>query len=309
MKPETSEFLIKTLEQFSKINKSEILELYKMYSALEIDEYEKIIESSKEFFDFLEGHKNYRDFKQFQSAVDSARNTLMPKITKLAVSSFEKKFAETVIELLPNQGRNTKILDVGPGEMPTSALVFGKQMKKASAMDKEFIFAIESLKKLNVDAFEQYFDENTSVENYDIVVGRCACSAIPHIVKQCKDHNKAYFLELCDCELPKRKIEIKKPFVKKEGFNEKYTWKEALPEIDPSVKFYDNYAFNLDASPEQVKTIVDKIHGSILTIDKFKVPATTFFWDGPVSISNAKTDSEWKKGPQNDEEPFGFDWD
>ena len=45
MKPETCDFLTKTLEQFKSINKNDILELYKMYSALEIDAYEKIAES------------------------------------------------------------------------------------------------------------------------------------------------------------------------------------------------------------------------------------------------------------------------
>ena len=83
-----------------------------------------------------------------------------------------------------------------------------------------------------------------------------------------------------------------------------------MPDIDPNVKFYDNYAFNLDASPEQVKAVIDKIHGSIVQSRRFQVPASKLIIPSSeiVTTTNVST-GEWKKFVPTDEKPWEFDWD
>lgn len=245
-----------------------VVELYTLYSGLEIDSYEKIINSSNEFFDYLEATHEYRENRQFQSAVKAAENFLSSKLMKFSYRTFEKRFAEAVLEISPTKPENAHILDVGAGKIPYSSLAMATETKKVSSMDKDFIFAIESLKAMNVDAMDMYFDATTPVDDYDFVVGKCPCSAIPHIVAQCVKANKPYFMELCNCALPNRKI-----YLRNNDFEESYSWKNVLPDIDPNIKFFDEYAFNLDASPEQVKKIVDDINNTVVQTRRFQVPA------------------------------------
>ena len=248
--------------------RDDVIELYTLYSGLEIDAYEKIINSSNEFFDYLESVHEFRSNRQFQNAVKSAENFLSNKLMKFSYHTFEKKFAEAVLEISPTKPERAHILDVGSGRVPYSSLAIATETKKVSSMDKEFIFAIESLKAMNVDALDMYFDATTPVDDYDFVVGKCPCSAIPHIVAQCVKANKPYFMELCNCALPNRKF-----YIRNNDFEESYSWKNVLPDIDPNVKFFDEYAFNLDASPEQIKKIVDDINNSVIQSNRFKVPA------------------------------------
>ena len=244
-----------------------VIDLFTLYSGLEIDEYTKIIKSSNEFFDYLQASSQYSQSKQYQKAVCSARDYICDKLLKFSYTTFEKKFAETVLEISPTKPENAHILDVGSGYIPYSALALGTETKQTSTMDNEFLFAIESLKAMNVNAHLMYFDENTSVDNYDFVVGRCPCSAIPHIVSQCVKANKPYFIELCNCALPNREL-----YIRNANFEESYSWKNVLPTIDPNIKFFDDYAFNLDASPEQVKKVIDDIHNSVYDSKRFQVP-------------------------------------
>ena len=260
------------LDDTLKINpplfRDDVIELFTMYSGLEIDDYLKIINSTNEFFDYLETSPLYRANRQFQTAVKSAENMISDKVMKFSYTTFEKKFAASVLEISPTKPENAHILDVGSGRMPYSSLAMATEAKKVSSMDKDFLFAIESLKAMNVDALDMYFDANTPVDDYDFVVGKCPCSAIPHIVSQCVKANKPYFMELCNCALPNRRI-----YIRNNDFEESYSWKNILPDIDPNIKFFDNYAFNLDASPEQIKKIVDDIHNTVVQTTRFKVPA------------------------------------
>lgn len=248
--------------------RDEVIELYTLYTGLEIDEYEKIINSTNEFFDYLESTYEYRNHRQFQNAVKSAENFLSNKIMKFSYHTFEKKFAEISLELSPTKPENAHILDVGSGKIPYSSLAMARETKKVSSMDKEFIFAIESLKAMNVDALDMYFVQDTPVDDYDFVVGKCPCSAIPHIVAQCAKANKPYFLELCNCALPNRKL-----YIRNDDFEESYSWKNVLPDVDPNIKFFGEYAFNLDASPEQVRKIIEDINNSVIQSNRFQVPA------------------------------------
>ncbi len=299
MRDSTLEFLYGALTQTKLEDKYDVFELYKLYSAVEIDSYDRIIDATNEFFDFLKSILPYTESRQAKCAVESAEKNICSEVSKLSRNTFEKIFAKIILELSPTKPENSHILDVGPSEMPVSSLVLGQETKTVSAMDKEFIFAIESLKNLNVNAMETYFDENTPVDDYDFVVGRCPCSAIGHIVAMCAKQNKPYFLELCNCNVPNRK----KYILDKNG-QETHTWKNVLPDIDPNVKFFEEYAFNLDASPEQVRKVIDKIDESRILPDKYNVKSKKLYLDlENMSFFKSVT-------PDNSEEELSsFDWD
>lgn len=287
MKELSLQFLNDAVSQNPLLYKDDIIELYTMYTGIEIVDYERIIDATNEFFDYLISTNAFKNSRQMQSATLAAQNVITPKIAKFSYNTFEKMFAETILELSPTSPQNSHILDVGPGIIPYSSLAIATEAKNVSAMDKEFLFAIESLKAMNVNAIDMYFDENTSIDDYDFVVGRCPCSAIPHIVKKCKEANKPYFLELCNCALPNRKI-----YLRDEHFREVYSWKNVLPDIDPNIKFYEDYAFNLDASPEQVKSVISKIHESVKPSKRFEVPAKKLVLPANTVITTSTSKNE-----------------
>lgn len=229
-----------------------IIDLYTLFTSLEIDDVNQILDSTDEFFNFLINTKAYQTDRLVKKAIDQARRSLR---RDMRVFFHESKFANTVYELSPTNPQNAHILDVGPGEVPYSSLVLATKTNQVSAMDKSYLFSIESLKRMNVNAFNTYFDENTSVDDFDFVVGSCPCTAIPYIVQKCVEQNKPYFMLLCDCATYNTSIPILNDFAKKR----KFTWNSILPEIDPNIKFYDDYAFNLDATPEQVKNVISHI--------------------------------------------------
>lgn len=294
MKDISLQFLNDAVSQSPLLYKDDIIELYTMYTAIEIDSYEIIIDATNEFFDYLIGTNAFKNSRQMQSATLAAQNVIAPKISKFSYNTFEKMFAETILELSPISPQSSHILDVGPGIIPYSSLAIAREAKNVSAMDKKFLFAVESLKAMNVNAIDMFFDENTSIEDYDFIVGKCPCSAIPHIVKKCKELNKPYFLELCNCALPNRKI-----YLRDDHLREAYSWKNVLPDIDPNIKFYEDYAFNLDASPEQVKNVIERIYESITPSKKFDVPATKIFLPADTIITTPKNNFN---GPFNNTE-------
>ena len=233
--------------------KNGIIDLYTLFTAYEIDDVNQILDATDEFFDFLIETKAYQTDRMVKKAVDSARRNIR---RDMRVFFHENKFANAVYELSPSAPINSHILDVGPGELPYSSLVLATKSKQVSAMDKSYLFSIESLKRMNVNAFDIYFDQNTNVDDYDFVVGSCPCTAIPYIVEKCAKQNKPYFLLLCDCATYNTNIPILNEFAQQR----KFTWNSILPELDPSIKFYEDYAFNLDATPEQVKSVIEHIN-------------------------------------------------
>ncbi len=304
MKESSMEFLQNALMQIEIKSKYDVIELFKLYSAVEIDSYSTIIDSTNEFFEFLRQILPYTNSQQSKCAIESAEKIICFDVSRLSLRTYEKTFAKTVLDLSPTAPNHAHILDVGPGNMPISSLVLGQSAKSVSAMDKEFIFAIESLKNMNVNAMENFFDKNTSVDDYDFVVGRCPCTAIEHIVAKCKKLNKPYFIELCNCALPNRKT-----YLRDENGNELHTWRNVLPDIDPNVKFYDDYAFNLDASPEQVKSVIDKINESNILPDKYTIKPKKVYINSPSYVCKNFLQSDWTPENKNQEELSSLDWE
>ena len=138
---------------------------------------------------------------------------------------------------MPNR-QGGHLLDVGCGRVaPLSSINLAENTRLVSAMDKHLL-SPTTLAKLGVNPIYGYFDQKTDVENYDFVTGRTPCGAIQSIVENCSSNNKPYFIETCDCQLPSEK-----------------TWRQVLPEIDPNIKFFKDYAFNVDATAQQVEAI------------------------------------------------------
>ena len=229
-----------------------IVELYSNYSSLEIDDYNLIIDATNEFFDFLTNTDIYQTDKFFSFSIHHAKKVITRMINRFSYENSGQKFANTVHNLSPTKPENAHILDVGPGVVPYSSLALATSTKKVSAMDEFFLFSNESLKSMNVNAIENYFDQNTNIDDYDFVVGSCPCTAIPYIVQKCKNQNKPYFLMLCDCATYSKKIPILNEFADLG----KYTWNAILPEIDPQITIFDDYAFNIGDSPEIAKRVI-----------------------------------------------------
>ena len=113
-------------------------------------------------------------------------------------------------------------------------------------MDSYFFLSQQALKCMNVIPLNQFMSEETDVSDYDIVVGRAPCSGIIPIVTACSRLNKPYIILLCDCKLP--------PQFKAD--TDSLGWENLLPKIDPNIKFHGQYAFNFEATPEQIKKLI-----------------------------------------------------
>lgn len=224
--------------------------LFKEFSTREIKSIDDVRKSGIEFFRFIKTHKNkiirktaspdgfFEEAERIAAGLEYATNPVHQKDKRLFVD-ISKEFMSS---------RNTKILDVGSGVVPFSSYLFAQEYDHVSAMDK-FIVTLEFLESLNIDGIEEYFKPDTSVSDYDFVVGKCPCSAIPYMVDNCIKDNKPYFIELCECELPKIN-----PYTGKRPAN----WQEILVEMDSGIRFYDDYAFHIDATDEQAKRMIEK---------------------------------------------------
>ena len=233
-----------------------IVALFTEYTTYEIDNYENIINSTNEFFDFLTKSEPYKTDKFAKFLIGQAQRTITRMINKFSYENNGQKFANLVYTLSPTNPQKSHILDVGPGEVPYSSLALATGTKQVSAMDESFLFSNDSLKAMNVNSITQYFDQNTNIDDYDFVVGSFPCTAIPYIVQNCAKENKPYFLLLCDCATYSKHIPILNDFAE----IGKYTWKSILPELDPKITMFDDYAFNLGATEEQVKRVISKIN-------------------------------------------------
>ncbi len=234
----------------------DFMSFFKMFAAFDIKTMEDLTVSPIRYADFLTSNiklintESSYEAERLQTFIDHARRQIAAKI-RLAMSRPQKEFTQMVTEL-SGLKKDSHLLDVGSGQIPYSAFLFGEHYDTVSTMDKDFYFANETMKNLNVNAIEQYFTGETSVAPFDIVVGKAPCSAIKHIVRTCAAQGKPYFIELCDCALPN-----KKPYVV-----DWFGWQDILPEIDEYVKFYtasSTYAFNLgDVSVEQAKKVISQ---------------------------------------------------
>ena len=224
-------------------------DLYAMFASISIFSIEDIFLSPNRFkkfvtdnIDLIQPDSSIMNKARVMSLLDGKCKILTNKI-KTFCGLTQQQFAEIVGKL---SGTNVTILDVGAGDFPYSSILLGDAKTSVSAMDRKFELPPDVLERLNVDPKLQYFTEGTDISKYDLVVGQRPCSAIEKMVKECVKQNKPYFIELCNCHIPPSKTPGK-PAV----------WSEILPDIDSYVRFYGDYAFNIDATEEQVKQVIE----------------------------------------------------
>ena len=224
-------------------------QLYSMFASISIFSIEDIFMSPNRFkkfvaenIDLIQPDSSIVTKARILSLLEGKCKNLTNKI-KLLCGLSQQQFADIVSKI---SGTNVSILDVGAGDIPYSSILLADEKSAVATMDRKFEFGPDVLERLNVDTKMQYFTEGTDISKYDLVVGQRPCSAIEKMVKECVKQNKPYFIELCNCHIPPSKTPGK-PAV----------WTEILPEIDSYVRFYGDYAFNLDATEEQVRQVIE----------------------------------------------------
>jgi len=220
-----------------------ILNLFKLYTSREFTKFSDITKTHLSFYDFCNYNMNLILEKITGENKEQSKKTILAEakhlcfrlesLTSKYYDSYHKeqeqfvKMVETIVG-----SESCSILEVGSGDVPYSSILLGRSLNKISSMDK-FIISNESLSSLGITPFDQYFDTETPVDSYDLVVGQKPCSAIKPIVKNCTNSKIPYFLQLCECNSPARDLS---------------SWKEILALYDPNIKFSKNceYAYNLN---------------------------------------------------------------
>lgn len=230
-----------------------ILNFFKIYTTLEVKTIDDLKKAPREFYQFL--MRNLDILQTYSKLTKQVLLTniefVMKNINSRFAVSFKpdiEGFSQIIKEIFPGQS-DMHLLDVGSGYIPYSALIEGEWFDKVSTIDCEFYLPTETMQHLNVNPITSYFDQNTPISKYDAVIGKLPCSAIEHIAQKCAEENKPYFMELCNCYLPNKSFYYDYDW---------YGWEDVLPALDPNVKFYNNYAFNLDATEDQIKKLIQK---------------------------------------------------
>ena len=231
--------------------------LFYAYETRAIDSLEGLYVATEEFIKFLIYNKQKilkdisKHYNQNRGYFEKEYEMLLMTFEHISNSyqiDQQSKFVR--ISKLLYSDPNIKLLDVGAGGIPLTSLLFTTDYADVSSMDK-FLLSNEFLRAQNITPYNQYYTNSTDVSNFDYVVARRPCSAIPSIVKTCAKENKPYFIELCNCHLD----HINLP----DGSHPK-SWEDILPLYDQDVKFVDNFAFNIDASKSQALQLIESTH-------------------------------------------------
>lgn len=231
--------------------KYDIEHLFKVYTSLEFTKYSEFFEHNKfDFRDFVKENIEYftigvdRDSSGNISKHDSI--ALLNTANKLACDlgiinnsfmDYYRREQEDFVKVVEHYiGSNKpKILEVGSGRVPYSSIVLAQDFDNLTSMDR-FILSDETLKNLNINPLDRYFNHPLdNVNDYDLVIGNKPCSAIESIVASCAVAKKPYFLKLCGCDAP-------------HGLTK--NWAPILKKHDPKIRFSKNYVFacNLDGN-------------------------------------------------------------
>lgn len=225
-----------------------LTKLFKIYTSYEIKNYDDF---------FLKDH--HRDFVNFVveninmfNGFGTGENEILTEEDKQSISRFasstcaqlnlviskffapyrhsQENFVKKVEDILGTS--RPKILEIGSGKVPYSSLLLAKDLGHIDSMDR-FILSDESLKNMNVEPHDQYFEMETNIKDFDMVIGNKPCSAISAIVTNCSATKKPYFIELCGCDAPHQDID---------------NWYELLKEQDKNIQFdqKNHYAYNLE---------------------------------------------------------------
>lgn len=223
--------------------------IFKAFSSFAIKTQEDFAKAPNEFLEFI---TNNHDCFNFASEQDSDKFISEIPDFIIRLDSFFKAgcalkhdaYTITAMTLAPNK-ENSSLLEVGAGSVPYSSISIARHIKDVSSIDN-FSVSNDCLKTFNVTGIDDMFTEKTDVSPYDFIIAQRSCGAFEDIVKSASSANKPYFLQLCNCELEN--------IAKRTGIHR--SWKQILPEYDSNIKFYDNFAFNVDATPQQVRNLL-----------------------------------------------------
>ena len=197
--------LVDYIVQYFGVNNSSFeksfFDLFKEYSRTMIKTYEDFDNSSNLFWDFFSNHIDLiaKQMPNMSKGKILSRGKTLNSILASNGKVEHQNFVDTVTNATGR--RDIHVLDVGPGSVPTSSIMMGREFDKVSAMDRSFRLSNESLNSLNVNPIEEYMNRDTDVRNYDMVVGCMPCSAIDVMVYLCAKYKKPYVIKTCACEL------------------------------------------------------------------------------------------------------------
>jgi hypothetical protein len=235
-----------------------VIDLFDVYTTLEIKNEEELFRGHKEFtnfikqnrFAFVEGEREgaiYLANRRVHALTMFNFNNFYPNMKKNFVN-FSKE-----VEELVGRKKNIKILEVGGGKVPYSSIILGKDGYDISCMDDIYL-SKDCLAGMNVKSYRQMFKYSVKTQDFDVVVARRPCSAIPDIVSSCSKQKVPYFMRLCACDLPSGKLA---------------DWRPILQRIDSGINFYDTYAYNLDNANFHPTYDVEDIISIDEDMDKF----------------------------------------
>lgn len=201
---------------------------------------EKIIERLDEFCFFL---SEYLDEQRIES---------------------QKIYTNILTEILPN-GKDTRILDVGAGEMAIASLLMGKHTdRQIDAIDSDRFFIDDELaSRFNVRLKQKKFRPTHKTNRYDLLIGFTPCKATYTLVENAVKHNKPYFLTHCVCGIPEER----------RNFDIETDWYNYLKEIDPKVQVREGYIYNMDISNKQLNKLVSRYGSQSELNKKYKAAA------------------------------------
>lgn len=265
-----------------------IEDLYNLFATLEVKDIESLLYSPDNFFEFVNENishiKTNKDLtsKSIKLTLERFTSRLIRKL-EYAFSPANAMFAKTVNKLAPK--KQSKILEIGSGEVPASSIITASLGHKVTSKDTLIIFPKELLSNLNVSLDKDVFAKNSKINDYDFVVGKYPCTAIMPIVELCSKNNTPYLIKLCNHNIPNFKFDT---------LDWRKGWKRILPDIDKYIKFYDEYAFNIDLSESSIQKIIDNFEQHIPVhqkqsifplIDPNKIDLSTFKYDFPPENS------------------------
>ncbi len=252
MKDISKEFLDDYLPYFIYDGVDSLFELYKIYSTFEVKNIQDLKQSIKDFcvyilnnVDKVPRKENFTN-QSVRKGLESFSRSINVSVDRYTSDNY-RKFAQMVYEVSPSKDKEI-VLDVGAGRIPSSSIWLGEKVKRVASIDCEFYISGEALEEMNVEATEAYFDKFTSVGGYTFVVGRCPCTAIKYMVQKCANANIPYLIKLCDCDIVAAQRYI----------NKANSWDMVLLGYDENVKFYKDYAYNLDVSRAQLEKLVEE---------------------------------------------------
>ena len=237
MNPTTEKILLDELHNHDYSAFGEVYDvqrLFDIYSAREINTMSDLRDGYRSFINFIRNHVTmfkYPEKGEDYRSILLQANQCVRELNVLHMFASHRREIEDYVgvvkEVVPE--KSDGVLDVGAGTAPYSSILLGGDGYDVTAMDMLTLSA-ECLSHFGVKSHRELFTSKTPINDYDIVVGRRPCSAIPHIVNNCVSHNVPYIMKLCKCESPNGRMS---------------GWRKYLSELDDHIGYFGDYAYNL----------------------------------------------------------------